>query len=79
MMATTTSWLREGIVYLLVKRGSITVHDERIVHGSGGNSSDTWRKTYVMAFRPEETVNEERATGFTHSHNDKVKWDTFIQ
>lgn len=65
-------------IYLPVKRGSVTIHDERIVHGSKGNTSDIWRKTYVMAFRPEETVNEERAMGFTHSHNDEVKWEKFI-
>jgi hypothetical protein len=66
-------------IYLPVKRGSITIHDERIIHGSGGNTSDIWRKTYVMAFRPEETVKEERAMGFTHSHNDDVNWETFIR
>lgn len=66
-------------VYLPVKRGSVTIHDERIVHGSGGNFSDTWRKTFVTAFRTEETVREERAMGFTHSHNDQVNWETFIQ
>ena len=65
-------------IYLPVKRGSVTIHDERIVHGSGGNTSDIWRKTYVMAFRPAETVAAERAMGFTHSHNDQVKWETFI-
>ena len=65
-------------VYLPVKRGSVTIHDERIVHGSGGNSSDIWRKTYVMAFRSEETVQEEREMGFTHSHNDDVQWEKFI-
>ncbi len=66
-------------IYLPVKRGSVTIHDERIVHGSGGNTSDIWRKTYVMAFRAEETVKQERAMGFTHSHNDDVNWETFIQ
>ena len=65
-------------VFLPVKRGSVTIHDERIVHGSGGNVSPIWRKTYVMAFRPEETVLAEREMGFTHSHNDDVKWETFI-
>ena len=65
--------------YLPVKRGSITIHDERIVHGSAGNTSEIWRKTYVMAFRPVETIAEERAMGFTHSHNDEVNWDTFIK
>jgi len=66
------------IVYLPVKRGSVTIHDERIVHGSGGNTSSIWRKTYVMAFRDRETVDQERAIGFTHSHNDQVNWDEII-
>ena len=68
----------DEVVYLPVKRGSVTIHDERIVHGSGGNTSSEWRKTYVMAFRDEETVREERAMGFTHSHNDEVNWDEII-
>jgi hypothetical protein len=68
----------DEIVYLPVQRGSVTIHDERIVHGSAGNLSDSWRRTYVMAFRDEVTVKFERAMGFTHSHNDKVNWDEFI-
>ena len=68
----------DEIVYLPVKRGSVTIHDERIVHGSGGNTSNEWRKTYVMAFRDKNTVAEERAMGFTHSHNDEVNWDEII-
>jgi hypothetical protein len=68
----------DEIVYLPVKRGSVTIHDERIVHGSAGNLSDCWRRTYVMAFRDEQTVKFERSMGFTHSHNDKVNWDEFI-
>ncbi|MEL7498232.1 MAG: phytanoyl-CoA dioxygenase family protein [Planctomycetota bacterium] len=68
----------DEIVYLPVKRGSVTIHDERIVHGSGGNESDIWRKTYVMAFRDSETVRIEREMGFTHSHNDNVNWDEII-
>lgn len=69
----------DRISYLPVKRGSITIHDERIVHGSGGNNSKDWRKTYVMAFRDIDTIAEERAIGFTHSHNDKVNWDEIIK
>ena len=69
----------DKIVYLPVKRGSVTIHDERIVHGSGGNNSSAWRKTYVMAFRDESTIREERAMGFTHSHNDEVNWDEIIK
>lgn len=68
----------DKIQHLPVTRGSVTVHDERIIHGSSGNLSDNWRKTYVMAFRDAETIKLERKAGFTHSHNDKVNWDEFI-
>lgn len=68
----------DEILHLPVERGSVTVHDERIVHGSSGNQSTQWRKTYVMAFRDIETIRAERAAGFTHSHNDTVNWDDFI-
>jgi len=61
-----------------VRRGSITVHDEWVVHGSGGNASQQWRKTYVLAFRSQATVAFERSIGFTHSHNDTVNWKTLL-
>jgi len=51
-------------------RGDATVHHERALHGSGGNTSDRWRRGYVVAFRSADTVRRERAMGFTHSHND---------
>ena len=57
-----------------VRRGGISVHDEWIVHGSAGNPSDRWRKTYVIAYRSRATVAHERAIGFTHSHNDSLAW-----
>ena len=69
----------DEILYLPVKRGSVTIHDERIVHGSGGNTTNEWRKTYVMAFRDAQTIIEERAIGFTHSHNDDVQWKEIIK
>ena len=68
----------EEILYLPVKRGSLTIHDERIVHGSAGNLTKESRKTYVMAFRDAATIAEERAMGFTHSHNDVVEWEKII-
>ncbi|MEO0896613.1 MAG: phytanoyl-CoA dioxygenase family protein [Bacteroidota bacterium] len=68
----------DKLVYLPVKRGSLTIHDERIVHGSGGNESPEWRKTYVMAFRDKKTIEIERKMGFTHSHNDEVNWEDII-
>jgi Phytanoyl-CoA dioxygenase (PhyH) len=68
----------DEILYLPVTRGSITIHDERIVHGSAGNLTDEWRKTYIIAYRDTETIAEERAIGFTHSHNDTVEWEKII-
>ena len=32
-------------------RGDVTVHDEWVVHGSGGNYTDGTRRTYVLAYR----------------------------
>lgn len=61
---------RDTIRPARLRRGDATVHHERTVHGSGGNSSDRWRRGYVVAFRSGETVAAERAIGFTHSHND---------
>lgn len=69
----------DKLVYLPVRRGSLTIHDERIVHGSGGNESNDWRKTYIIAYRDVETIIEERAIGFTHSHNDDVNWSEIIK
>ena len=68
----------DELVYLPVKRGDVTIHDERIVHGSAGNMSEQWRKTYVMAFRDQNTVKQEREMGFTHSHNDEINWEDVI-
>ena len=61
-----------------VRRGGITVHDEWVVHGSAGNPSDGWRRTYEVAYRSKATVDYERSIGFTHSHNDKVNWQTTL-
>ena len=65
--------LREGeqTVPVFIKRGDITVHSEGVLHGSGGNTSaDNWRRAYIIALRSTDTVRQERALGFTHSHND---------
>jgi phytanoyl-CoA hydroxylase len=53
-----------------IRRGDITVHNEGVLHGSGGNRSASWRRAYIVAFRSAATVEAERARGFTHSHND---------
>ncbi len=70
---------RDRVVSLPVRRGSISVHNERIVHGSPGNRSDRWRRTYVLAHRSRKTVAYERKIGFTHSHNDRINWQTHLE
>ncbi|MCK6445049.1 MAG: phytanoyl-CoA dioxygenase family protein [Planctomycetes bacterium] len=55
-----------------IRRGDVTVHSERVAHGSGGNRTAGWRRAYVVAFRSAATVAEERRRGFTHSHNDEI-------
>ena len=75
----TTDLGPEDVVRLApAKRGSLTIHDEYVVHGSGGNNcKDKERRTYVLAYRAAQIVEAERKLGFTHSHNDEVNWDTF--
>jgi hypothetical protein len=68
----------DQVKFLPVKRGGITIHNERIVHGSAGNPSPNWRRTYILAHRPRATVAFERSIGFTHSHNDEVAWETYL-
>ena len=58
-------------VWLPCVRGSCTVHDEWLVHCSGGNRSSGWRHTCVVAFRHELMVEYERRRGFRHSYRDK--------
>jgi phytanoyl-CoA hydroxylase len=68
----------EEVRFAPATRGSLTIHDEYVVHGSGGNNSPNMqRKTYVVAYRAGVIVDAERRIGFTHSHNDEVNWDTF--
>lgn len=56
-----------------ISRGDITVHNEGVLHYSGGNTSrDSWRRAYIVAFRSDDTVRRERQAGFTHSHNDDI-------
>ena len=57
-----------------IRRGDITVHNEGVLHGSGGNlSASSYRRAYIVALRSMSTVEEERRRGFTHSHNDSAE------
>jgi phytanoyl-CoA hydroxylase len=65
--------LAEGddVVEMPIRRGDCTVHNERVMHGSGGNNTAGFRRAYIVAYRAAETVRIERELGFTHSHNDE--------
>lgn len=66
-------------MYVPIKRGDITVHNETVIHGSGPNLSSNWRHAYVLAFRKAACVAEERSYGFNHSHNSEFNWDQWIK
>ncbi len=78
-LVTDVDEVKEPVHVLPVPRGGFTIHNERIVHASGGNTSTMWRRTYVIAYRTAETVQWERERGFSHSHNDSFNWDQFHQ
>jgi len=64
----------DSTVPVPIGRGDITVHNEGVLHGSGGNrSASSYRRAYIVAFRSRSTVEEERRRGFTHSHNDSAE------
>jgi phytanoyl-CoA hydroxylase len=56
-----------------IAKGDCTVHNERVLHGSGGNHTDGFRRAYILAFRSTDTIATERELGFTHSHNDATE------
>lgn len=60
----------DEVRYAEIRRGDCTVHNQRVLHGSGGNTSMRWRRGYIVAYRSRATVEAERKVGFTHSHND---------
>jgi hypothetical protein len=61
----------DEVVVVPIRRGDCTVHNERVMHGSGGNTTSGLRRAYIVACRATETIATERALGFTHSHNDE--------
>ena len=63
---------RDRVVPAPIRRGDALCFRERILHGSSGNTSQRWRRAYVVAYRTRATVEAERAMGFTHSHGDDL-------
>lgn len=62
----------DQVVTVPIRRGDCTVHNERVMHGSGGNNTTGFRRAYIIACRSTDTIATERELGFTHSHNDGV-------
>jgi hypothetical protein len=60
----------DSVTTVPIRRGDCTVHNERVLHGSGGNFTSGHRRAYIIACRAVETIAAERSLGFTHSHND---------
>lgn len=60
----------DDVVVMPIRRGDCTVHNERVMHGSGGNTTAGYRRAYIIACRSAATIATERELGFTHSHND---------
>lgn len=60
----------DSVLLSPLRRGDVSVHCERVLHGSGGNRTAGRRRAYIVAFRSAATVAEERRQGFTHSHED---------
>ena len=60
------------VVDMPIGRGDCTVHNERVMHGSGGNLTGGYRRAYILAYRAQDTIAIERQLGFTHSHNDNA-------
>ena len=59
----------DKVIHLPIKKGDVTIHNERIVHGSQANTSPHWRKMYFMSFRDKETIKQQQGMGFSHSRN----------
>lgn len=62
----------ERVVAPTLEPGDALAFSERVLHGSGGNTSSRWRRGYVLAHRSAATVAQERELGFTHSHEDHL-------
>lgn len=58
-----------------IKPGSCIFHHGGTLHYSRGNSTDKRRRAFITNFRPEEMIKFERASGYDHTGNRKVRDD----
>lgn len=57
----------DEVHYVPIKRGDITVHNERVIHGSGPNLSNGWRRAYIVAYRKKQVPTNLKRTFFSFS------------
>jgi len=60
---------KEHIVSVPLKPGSVSIHGERTIHGSGGNKTSGWRRSYLLQFRPKASVAQRVNMGISRSLN----------
>lgn len=56
-----------------LKPGSCVLHHGGTVHYSRGNTTQNQRRAMIINFRPQEMINFERARGFDHTGENKVR------
>jgi len=66
---TSVDETQDKVVAVPIQRGDLTVHGERVVHGSSGNRSSGWRRSYMVQFRAAENVEKRRQLGIARSFN----------
>lgn len=71
-LAARVDGRHDRIVAAELARGEATVHPGRTLHGSSGNGTAGWRRSYAVAFRARATMDKERRSGFTHPRNDEL-------
>jgi len=59
----------EPVVSVPVRRGDVTIHGDFVVHGSGGNHTNGWRRNYILGFRPKEVIQLQKTKGLDRSLN----------
>jgi phytanoyl-CoA hydroxylase len=66
---TSIDETQDKVATVPIHRGDLTVHGERVVHGSSGNRSKGWRRSYMVQFRAAENVEKRRQLGISRSLN----------
>lgn len=73
-MTTLTDEEKKKIVSVKLSPGDAVLHNDFTLHYSDGNTTDGWRRSYLLAFRAEDVVKQTKALGLTRSRNpiDKI-------